>query len=293
MISQALTGKRQGTIASEGPRDLPNIDILVLAIVQGITEFLPISSSGHLILVPQLFCWPDQGLTLDVAAHVGTLAAVLVYFWRDVGSMAGGLLKLAQGKRDPRARLVWLLLVASVPALAIGFVLDTWAGDALRDYRIIAGALIVFGILLYAADRFGLTVRRIEHMTAGSALAIGIFQCLAFIPGTSRSGITMTMARIMGYERQEAARFSFLLSIPTISAAGLYKGVQLVSEGNFEQLERAAMMAGFAAIAGFFAIVFMMYWLRRASFAPFVVYRILLGILLYAGLYLGWSVGCA
>jgi undecaprenyl-diphosphatase len=271
---------------------LPNIDILVLAIVQGITEFLPISSSGHLILVPQLFCWSDQGLTMDVAAHVGTLLAVLVYFWRDVGSMAGGMLKLAQGKRDPRARLVWLLLVASVPALGIGFALDTWAGDALRDERVIAGALIVFGILLYIADRFGLTVRRMEHMTAGSALAIGILQCLAFIPGTSRSGITMTMARFMGYERQEAARFSFLLSIPTIAAAGLYKGFQLVRDGDAAQLERAFMMTGFSAVAGFFAIVFMMYWLRRASFAPFVVYRLALGILIYVGLYAGWSMGC-
>lgn len=271
---------------------MPNIDILVLAIVQGITEFLPISSSGHLILVPQFFCWPDQGLTLDVAAHVGTLVAVLVYFWRDVANMAGGLIKLAQGKRDPRTRLVWLLLIASVPALIIGFALDTWAGDALRDYRIIAGTLIGFGILLYIADRYGLTVRRLEHLTWKSALAIGILQCLAFIPGTSRSGITMTMARFMGYERQEAARFSFLLSIPTISAAGLYKGIQLVQEGNTAEIERALMMAGFSAIAGFFAIVFMMYWLRRASFAPFVIYRILLGILIYCGLYLGWSAGC-
>ncbi|MBL8709477.1 MAG: undecaprenyl-diphosphate phosphatase [Rhodospirillaceae bacterium] len=271
---------------------MPNIDILVLALVQGITEFLPISSSGHLILVPQLFCWPDQGLTLDVAAHVGTLLAVLVYFWRDVGSMAGGMVRLAQGKRDARARLVWLLLVASVPALLIGFVLDTWVGDALRDYRVIAGTLIGFGILLFLADHFGLTVRRMEHMTARSALIIGIFQCLAFIPGTSRSGITMTMARFMGYERQEAARFSFLLSIPTISAAGLYKGLQLIQQGSTAEIERAMMMTGFSAVAGFFAIVFMMYWLRRASFAPFVIYRILLGCLLYFGLYAGWSAGC-
>jgi undecaprenyl-diphosphatase len=278
-------------LSEEAP--LPNIDILVLAIVQGITEFLPISSSGHLILVPQMFCWPDQGLTLDVAAHVGTLLAVLVYFWRDVGSMAGGMIRLAQGKRDARARLVWLLLVASVPALIVGFLLDNWVGDALRDYRIIAGTLIGFGILLYVADRFGLTVRRMEHMNTTSALAIGFFQCLAFIPGTSRSGITMTMARFMGYERHEAARFSFLLSIPTISAAGLYKGLQLFQQGDAAQIERAAMMTAFSAVAGFLAIVFMMYWLKRASFAPFVVYRIGLGILMYVGLYLGWSVGCA
>lgn len=271
---------------------MPNIDILVLAVVQGITEFLPVSSSGHLILVPKLFCWPDQGLTLDVAAHVGTLLAVLVYFWRDVGSMTGGMIRLAQGKRDARARLVWLLLVASVPALAIGFALDRWAGDALRDYRIIAGTLIGFGILLYLADRIGLTVRRIEHMTAGSALAIGFFQCLAFIPGTSRSGITMTMARFMGYERQEAARFSFLLSIPTIAAAGVWKGYQLVRGGDFADIERALMMIGFSAVTGFLAITFMMYWLRRASFAPFVVYRIILGFGLLYSLYISQTPAC-
>lgn len=271
---------------------MPNIDILVLAVVQGITEFLPISSSGHLILVPRFFCWPDQGLTLDVAAHVGTLLAVLVYFWRDVGSMAAGLIRLVQGKRDSRARMVWLLLVASVPALVIGFALDHWVGEALRDYRIIAGTLIAFGIVLYVADRIGLTVRRLDHMTTGSALAIGFFQCLAFVPGTSRSGITMTMARFLGYERREAARFSFLLSIPTISAAGLYKGYQLVRDGSGAEIERAVMMAGFSSIAGFLAIAFMMYWLRRASFLPFIVYRLALGGLLYAGLFLGWSFGC-
>jgi len=273
---------------------VPNIDILVLAMVQGITEFLPVSSSGHLILVPKLFCWPDQGLTLDVAAHVGTLVAVLIYFWRDVANMTGGLVKLARGKRDNRARMVWLLLVASVPALAIGFMLDKWAGDALRDDRIIAAALIGFGILLYLADRIGLTVRRIEHMTAGSALAIGFFQCLAFVPGTSRSGITMTMARLLGYERKEAARFSFLLSIPTIAAAGLYKGIELVRSGNFAEMERALMMAAFSAVTGFLAITFMMYWLRRASFAPFVVYRIALGCVLLWAIYGGgWQSVCS
>lgn len=271
---------------------MPNIDILVLAVVQGITEFLPISSSGHLILVPRLFCWTDQGLTLDVAAHVGTLLAVLAYFWRDVANMTGGLVKIAQGKRDNRARLIWLLLVASVPALAVGFMLDRWAGDALRDYRIIAGTLIGFGILLYVADRMGLTVRRIEHMTAGSALAIGFFQCLAFIPGTSRSGITMTMARLLGYERQEAARFSFLLSIPTIAAAGIWKSIQLYQSGDYADVERALMMVAFSAVTGFFAIAFMMYWLRRASFAPFVIYRIILGCVLLYGIYAGWSGEC-
>lgn len=262
---------------------MPNIDILVLAIVQGVTEFLPVSSSGHLILIPKLFCWADQGLTLDVAAHVGTLAAVLAYFWRDVLGLAQGVWLTVQRKRDPRRRLVGFLLIGSLPAMVIGFLLDRFAGDSLRDPLIIAIMLIVFGLILYLADRLGLTVRRLEHLNTGHALLIGIFQCLAFIPGTSRSGITMTMARFLGYERLDAARFSFLLSIPTIAAAGLYKGAQLVHSGTADQLQAALLMTVCSAIAGFLAIAFMMYWLRRASMAPFVIYRVGLGLyLLYA-----------
>ncbi len=262
---------------------MPNIDILVLAIVQGVTEFLPVSSSGHLILIPKLFCWADQGLTLDVAAHVGTLLAVLVYFWRDVLGLGQGVWLIAQRKRDPRARLVGYLLIGSLPAMVIGFLLDHFAGDQLRDPLIIASALIVFGVILYIADRVGLTLRRLDHLNIGHALLIGIFQCLAFVPGTSRSGITLTMARFLGYERLEAARFSFLLSIPTIAAAGLYKGAQLLHSGTADQLQAALLMMACAAVAGFFAIAFMMYWLRRASMAPFVIYRVALGLyLLYA-----------
>lgn len=264
---------------------MPNIDILVLAIVQGVTEFLPISSSGHLILVPMFFCWPDQGLTLDVAAHVGTLLAVLVYFWRDVVGLGQGVWQIVQRRRDPRARLVTYLLVGSLPALVIGFVLDRYAGDSLRNPTVIAVMLIVFGLILYAADKLGLTVRRLEHMNIGHALLIGICQCLAFIPGTSRSGITMTMARFLGYERIDAARFSFLLSIPTIAAAGLYKGVELVLSGSAAQMQAALLMTVCAAIAGFLAIAFMMYWLRRASMAPFVIYRVGLGLYLLYVIY--------
>lgn len=271
---------------------MPNIDILVLAIVQGITEFLPISSSGHLILVPQLYCWPDQGLTMDVAAHVGTLLAVLVYFWRDLFSMSQGAWKVLRGKRDPRARLIGLLLVAAVPGLAVGFAVDVYFGAALRSPLVVGCALIGFGLLLYAADKIGITVRRIEHMSWGNALAIGLFQCLAFIPGTSRSGITMTMARLIGFERPDAARFSFLLAIPTIAAAGLYKGWQLVQGADMAALQLAGLMVALSAIAGFLAIAFLMYWVRRASFTPFVVYRIALGLFVLYLFYLGSGPNC-
>jgi undecaprenyl-diphosphatase len=271
---------------------LPNIDILILGIVQGVTEFLPISSSGHLILVPQLFCWKDQGLTMDVAAHVGTLLAVLVYFWRDVSGMFQGFVKVIQRKRDPRTKLLGLLLVGSLPALAVGFVLDQWVGEELRSPLVIGLSLIGFGALLLAADQMGVTVRRIEHLSFGHALAIGFFQCLAFIPGTSRSGITMTMARFLGYERPDAARFSFLLSIPTIAAAGIYKGWQLVSGGNLTALNSVLLMMAVSAGAGFLAIAFLMHWLRRAGFGPFVLYRFVVGaIVLYFALAEG-GFGC-
>lgn len=261
---------------------MPNIDLLILSLVQGITEFLPISSSAHLILVPQLLCWPDQGLILDVAAHIGTLLAVLVYFWQDLFSMLRGIPQLAQWRKDPRPRLILLLLAASIPALAIGFAIDQALGGPSRDPKIIAYAMIGFGILLWVCDRLGLTVLRIHQMTIKQSVIIGLAQCLAFIPGASRSGMTMSMARLLGYERPEAARFSFLLSIPTIAAAGLYEGYKLVQQGSAEEFHRAAIMTGLSALFGFLAIAFMMYWVRRASFLPFVLYRFIVGFgLLY------------
>ena len=259
---------------------MPLLQILVVAVVQGLTEFLPISSSGHLILVPSLTGWPDQGLAIDVAAHLGTILAELVYFWRDVGRMGLGLARLATGRLDAGGRLVGLLLRATIPALAVGYFIDRHLGDLLRDPRIVAWALIGFGVVLFLADRSGMTIRRVEHMPLGHALAIGLAQVLAFIPGTSRSGITISVARVLGYERSEAARFSFLLSIPAISAAGLWKGWELFRDGDPAAVEAAVLTGGFSAVAGFLAIAFLMAWLRRATFTIFVGYRILLGVLL-------------
>ncbi len=266
---------------------MPLLQILVLAIVQGATEFLPVSSSGHLILVPRLTGWPDQGLAIDVAAHVGTLLAVLIYFWRDVGRLLLGFARLARGRVDDGGRLALYLLAATVPALAIGLLVDHYLGDALRSPEVVAWALIGFGGVLYLSDRIGMTIRSIGHMTLAHALIIGLAQTLAFIPGTSRSGITMTAARILGYERAEAARFSFLLSIPAISAAGLWKGREVFAGGDPAMIEAAVWMAGLSAIAGVLAIAFLMAWLRRATFTPFVAYRIALGSVLLWMIYSG------
>jgi undecaprenyl-diphosphatase len=266
---------------------VPILHILVLAIIQGATEFLPVSSSGHLILVPYATGWADQGLVIDVAAHLGTLVAVLAYFWRDVRLMIIGLWHLIFGRMDDGGRLVMFLVTATIPALAVGYLVDRYFSDTLRNPQIVAWALIGFGVMLYLADRVGLTVNQMKHMTLAQALIIGLVQALAFIPGTSRSGVTMTAARLLGYERGEAARFSFLLSIPAISAAGLWKGRELINGSDAEMLQSALFTMGFSAIAGFLAIAFLMAWLRRASFTPFVGYRLLLGGLILWLIYSG------
>jgi undecaprenyl-diphosphatase len=271
---------------------VPNIDILVLAIVQGITEFLPVSSSGHLILVPQFYCWPAQSLALQVAAQLGLLLALVLYFWRDLLNMSQGAYKVLRGKRDGRVRLIGLLLVAAVPVLAAGYAAEIYLADRLHSPLVVAGALIGFGALLYVADKLGLTVRRIEHLSFGSALAIGIFQCLAIIPGASRVGLAMTLGRIMGFERPDAVRFSFLLSIPVIFITGLYKGWLLFSVGEVAALQNAGLMIALVTIAGFLAIAFLMYWVRRASFTPFVAYRLALGLFVLYVFYLAAGPDC-
>ena len=271
---------------------MPNIDILVLAIVQGITEFLPVSSSGHLILVPQFYCWPAQNLVLQVAAQIGLLLALILYFWRDLLNMSQGAYKVLRGKRDGRVRLIGLLLVAAIPVLAAGYAAEIYLADQLRSPLVVAGALIGFGALLYIADKLGLTVRRLEHLSWGSAFAIGIFQCLAIIPGASRVGLAVTLGRLMGFERPDAVRFSFLLSIPVIVITGLFKGWQLFRAGEAMALQNAGLMIALVAIAGFLGVAFLMYWVRRASFTPFVAYRLALGLFVLYLFYLAGGPDC-
>ncbi|MBM3502416.1 MAG: undecaprenyl-diphosphate phosphatase [Alphaproteobacteria bacterium] len=255
------------------------LQITVLAAVQGITEFLPISSSGHLILVPAVAGWPDQSLVMDVAVHVGTLAAVVIYFWRDVWAMTRGLGMLARGRRrDPGAKLIVLLVVGTIPAVVAGGALK-FAGleGVLRSVELVAWTIIVFGLVLFVADRFFLRVRRFDQITWVQALCIGIAQAIALVPGTSRSGITMTAARMFGFERPDAARFSMLLSIPTILAAAILEGAELVANPQPDMLGQLGIAILMSAAVGVLAIAGLMAWLRRAGFTPFVIYRLLLG----------------
>lgn len=256
---------------------MPLLHLVILAGIQGLTEFLPISSSGHLVLAPTLFGWKDQGLLIDVAVHVGTLFAVMAYLYRDIGAMTVGIARTLRGRKDPGARLFGLLVLGTIPVVCAGFALSHYAPGLFRSVEVIAWATLGFGILLYIADQVGMTVRRVEHLGILDVLMIGFAQCLALIPGTSRSGITMTAARFVGMERPDAARFSLLLSIPTIIAAGTLSGIEIYKSGNVHLATDAFVAAGLAFGFALIAIAIMMAWLKRASFTPFVIYRIFLG----------------
>jgi undecaprenyl-diphosphatase len=266
---------------------VPFVHILVLAAVQGLTEFLPVSSSGHLLLVPYVMGWSDQGRIIDVAMHIGTLVAVLIYFWRDIFAMTrafGRSFRLAATGR-PLDKEFWLILklfVASLPAVIAGVAIEHYVPNGMRNVAIVAWTTIIFGLLLYVADKMFMTIRRMEHITFVGAFFVGCFQAMALIPGTSRSGATMTAARILGVERSEAARFSFLMAIPTILGAGLLEGYKVYQSGDLSLMHDAIAGGALAFVFGLAAIAFMMAWLRHASFAPFVIYRLLLGgILMY------------
>jgi len=261
--------------------------IITLAFVQGLTEFLPISSSGHLVLVPALFGWEDQGLMMDVAAHVGTLVAVIFYFYRDVFRMFIGLWDMLRGRITTDARLVINLVIATIPAVFAGLFMESFVGDALRSVTLIAIIGIIFGLLLYAADKKGEQTKTGTDVSPKEALFYGLAQCLALVNGVSRSGICMTAGRAMDYKRADTARFAFLMAIPTIFGAGLLKGYQLFKSGDTSILYDASLMAFFSFIFGFMAIAFMMRWLRSSNFTPFVLYRIVLGVGLISSVYLG------
>ncbi|MEL6422272.1 MAG: undecaprenyl-diphosphate phosphatase [Pseudomonadota bacterium] len=261
--------------------------IVILAIVQGITEFLPISSSGHLILVPLFTGMADQGLVTDVMVHVGSLFAVIVYFWRDVLRLAGGAFDLVRGRMTDWGRMVLMILLATIPAVVFGLYLKS-SGliDQLRSVELIGWTAIVYAILMYLADRFGARLKQMEGMTLGPAFAIGIAQALALIPGTSRSGVTMTAARALGFERPEAARFSFLLGIPAIAGAGLFTVLDFVEAGEPVPSD-ALLAAGLTFFSALAAIAFLMALVKRMSFLPFVIYRLVLGAVLLGIAYSG------
>ncbi|MGB7242003.1 MAG: undecaprenyl-diphosphate phosphatase [Sulfitobacter sp.] len=256
--------------------------LFIVAVIQGLTEFLPVSSSAHLILLPALTGAADQGLAIDVAVHVGTLFAVVIYFWRDVAMAAKGTLRLAVGKIDTAgAFLALCLMIATVPVIIVGLILKlSGLDEMLRSITVIGWTMIIFGIVLYWADSTGTTEKTSTDWSVKDAILMGLSQALALIPGTSRSGITITCARKLGYGREDAARLSMLMSIPTILASGVLLGADVIAEADWTVARNGLIAALFAFAAALAALTLMMRLLRSVSFTPYVIYRIILGVIL-------------
>jgi undecaprenyl-diphosphatase len=265
--------------------------IIVLALIQGITEYLPISSSGHLILVPALTGWPDQGVLTDMVTNLGTLLATIIYFWRDVVAMFWGFIDVVKRRSTYNSALITNVIIGTIPILVAGLLLKvTHLDHYIRSPLLVAVNSIVFGILLYAADAYGLFRRTVRDLTWKTALIIGLSQMFSLSPGTSRSGVTMTAGRALGFVRPEAARFSFLLSIPANAAASIFVIGDALKSG--EHLSFPVILTGVLTFfIGLGTITLLMRWVRNTSFLPFVVYRVILGGALLGMIYSGATFG--
>jgi undecaprenyl-diphosphatase len=261
---------------------MPLLQLILVALIQGITEFLPVSSSGHLILLPNLTGMEDQGQAIDVAVHVGTLAAVVLFFWSDVREAILGLPRALTGRIDTAgARLALGLIVATIPTVIFGAALHfTGLSDALRSITVIGWTMLIFGIVLYVADQRGSSHKTASDWGPKDALIMGLWQMLALIPGTSRSGITITGARGLGYNREDGARIAMLMSIPTIIASGLLLGTEVALNADVGLMRDMGIAALLAMVSALAALALMMRLLKSVSFTPYVIYRVVLGIVL-------------
>lgn len=254
--------------------------IIILALVQGLTEFLPISSSAHLILPAQLLGWTDQGLAFDVAVHVGSLLAVVIYFRQDIRQLIVGWgQSIASRQQNQDSRVAWFVIWATIPAGIFGLLFDGFIEENLRSTLVIALSTIIFGLVLLWSDNNGARSKTLLDMTLKMALIIGFAQAIALIPGTSRSGITISAALLLGMTRDDAARFSFLLSIPLIAMGGGYKALGLIGADSVIWLD---MLLGIAvsAISAYACIHFFLKFINSIGMLPFVIYRLLLGAVL-------------
>lgn len=263
---------------------MPIYQAVVLGIVQGLTEFAPVSSSGHLILVPWLFQWsvltnnPDLNKTFDVALHMGTFIGALAYFWRDIAKYLGAWFRSIAHRSVAHVdeRLAWLLVVGTIPGAVTGAVFEDFIEDNLSAPWLIAVMLVTLGIVLYVVDRSARRTRDMDDLRLRDALVIGVAQAVALQPGVSRSGVTITAARSLGIDRESAARFSFLLSLPIIGGAGVYKLLDVIGAGGLPRGFAAPFLWGFvaSAVSGFLVIWLLLTYVRNKDFGPFVVYRV-------------------
>jgi len=253
------------------------LQVVVLAVVQGLTEVLPISSSGHLVLVPSVFGWTDQGLVFDVAVHFGSLGAVVVYFRYDIAALLRGSLNVAVGKLElPESKMALAIAAGTVPAALAGLLFAGWIASNLRDPSVVVATLSGYGILLALADRYGKRERIIVDVRMRDAVIIGLAQALALVPGTSRSGVTISAALMLGFQRRDAARFSFLLSAPVILLATVYEIGILVVEGGGVAWTTLAVAALISGIVAYLSIEFFMRFVSVIGLLPFAIYRLIL-----------------
>jgi undecaprenyl-diphosphatase len=263
-------------------------EAVVLGVVQGLTEFLPISSNAHLRIVGAAFGWDDPGAAFPVIPQIGTELAVLIYFARDIARIVSawvGSLFNARRRHDPDARMGWLIIVGSIPIIILGLLFQKQIETNLRDLRIIAIALVAFSLILYVADRRGAKDRELVDLTVGHGVVYGLAQALALIPGVSRSGGTITAGLFLGYSRSAAARYSFLLAIPAVLGSGLYEVYKTFKGGvHGAQVDWAPTIVAtvLAFVVGLSVIAWLLRYLNRGSFTPFVVYRVILGLLVLA-----------
>lgn len=263
------------------------LEAIILAIIQGVTEFLPVSSSAHLNLAPYLFHWPDPGLTFDIALHFGTLIAILIYFYKDWLQIVGQAFGLRAGSDAELSRnrnLLWLLVIGTIPGGIAGLLLEKYAETTLRSPILTGAMLIVFGLLMWVAERLGSKRRDIASVTVRDALIVGCTQALAIVPGVSRSGSTISAGMLLGLDRLAAARFSFLLSTPIIAGAALSAAHKLHKAGGLPPDMKVPMLVGVvvSALVGAGVIALFLNFLRRRTLIPFVIYRVIFGILVIA-----------
>lgn len=254
------------------------LQAIIYGIVQGITEFLPISSTAHLILIPYFFHWQDPGLTFDIFLHLGTVVAILAFFIKD-------WIKIFKGAFRGKSRLLWWIVVASIPAAIAGYLFESKAETTLRAPLLIAATLFVFGIILYIVDRFIGHIKKIKELGFGKSFLIGLIQAIAIIPGVSRSGATMTGGMLVGLKRKSAAKFSFLLATPVMIGATAFKFKDIFEAPKDEWFSGLGLLPGIfafavALVSGYLAIKYLLRYLGKGSFLPFVIYRIVLAVII-------------
>lgn len=264
---------------------MTGLQVVILAIVQGLTEFLPISSSGHLVLVPAFFGWADQGLAFDVAVHFGSLIAVLLFFRKDIHALlCGGIQVLGGNVRTIESRMALGIALGTIPAALAGLMFVDWIEANLRSPVVIVVTLSGYAVLMIVADRFGRRTRDISSVQIKDALLIGVAQALALVPGTSRSGVTITAAMALGFERQDAARFSFLLAVPVILLATVYSLVGLLNSDTPVAWQQLAIGVVISAIVAYLSIEFFMRFVSRIGLMPFAIYRFALAAVIFYAL---------